>query len=156
VFVQCFEVGALKTFSQLSAVPRVQLMDSEGGPVDLPYLSYAEMSTPDGLKAVRGYADAIGPNQNMVLDFRALPKPVATHLVEHAHEAGLAVHSWTARRENFFLPRSLQVGDPASPDFARQPGDIAYLLHALYQTGIDGVFSDYSALAFKARKPFLK
>ncbi len=156
VFVQCFEVGALKVFSQLSAAPRVQLMDSEGGPVDLPQLSYAEMSTPAGLKTLRSYADAIGPNQNMVLDFKAQPKPVATHLVDNAHKAGVAVHSWTARKENFFLPKSLQIGDPASPNFARETGDIGYLLRALYETGIDGVFSDYSSLAFQARKTVMK
>jgi glycerophosphoryl diester phosphodiesterase len=155
VFVQCFEVGALKNFAQLSPVPRVQLMDHEGGPVDLPHLTYADMITQAGLRSVRLYADAIGPNQDMVLDFTAQPKPVATHLVHDAHVAGLAVHSWTARKENFFLPRSLQRGDPAAPDFARQPGDIGFLLRALYETGIDGVFSDYSALAYKARQEAL-
>jgi len=155
VFVQCFEVGALKRFSQLSPVRRVQLMDDEGGPADLPHLTYAEMASPAGLKRVRGYADAIGPNQDMVLDFKARPKPVATRLVGTAHACGLAVHSWTARRENFFLPPSLQLGNPASPDFARQTGDIGFLLRALYGTGIDGVFSDYSSLAFKARQEVL-
>jgi glycerophosphoryl diester phosphodiesterase len=152
VFVQCFEVGALKRFSQLSSAPRVQLMDDSGGPVDLPHMTYAEMASPDGLRAVRAYADAIGPNQDMVLDFKALPKPVPTRLVDRAHAAGLRVHSWTARKENFFLPKSLQAGDPKSPDFDRQTGDIGFLLEALYRTGIDGVFSDYSSLAFTARK----
>jgi glycerophosphoryl diester phosphodiesterase len=151
VFVQCFEVGALKTFSRLSTARRVQLMDDEGGPADLPHLTYAEMATPDGLKAVRLYADAIGPNQDMVLDFKATPKPTPRHLVANAHAAGLAVHSWTARKENAFLPPSLQIGDRASPDFPLQAGDIDALLRALYQTGIDGVFSDYASLAFKAR-----
>lgn len=155
VFVQCFEVGALKTFATLSDAPRVQLIDNEGGPADLPKMTYAEMVTPDGLKAVRAYADAIGPNQAMVLDFEALPKPKPTTLVADAHAAGLAVHSWTARKENFFLPKSLRLGDPAAPDYARQAGDIDYLLRALYGTGIDGVFSDFSSLAFKARAEVL-
>jgi glycerophosphoryl diester phosphodiesterase len=152
VFVQCFEVGALKNFAQLSSAPRVQLMDDEGGPVDLPHLTYAAMSTPDGLKTVRAYADAIGPNQDMVLNFKAQLKPAATRLVATAHAAGLEVHSWTARKENMFLPKSLQIGDPSSPGFERQTGDIGFLLRALYETGIDGVFSDYSGLAFKARQ----
>ena len=155
VFVQCFEVGALKTFSQLSMAPRVQLIDNEGGPADLPKLTYAEMVTPEGLKAVRAYADAIGPNQAMVLDLNAQPKPAATSLVADAHAAGLKVHSWTARKENFFLPKSLQLGDPTAPDFAREAGDIDYLLRALYATGIDGVFSDFSSLNFKARAEYL-
>ncbi len=155
VFVQCFEVGALKDFAQLSSAPRVQLMDDEGGPVDLPHMTYAAMATPGGLRDVRAYADAIGPNQDMVLDLKALPKPVPTGLVATAHDAGLAVHSWTARRENFFLPKSLQIGDPTAPDFPRETGDIGFLLRALYKTGIDGVFSDYSGLAFKARQAVL-
>ncbi|WP_376788207.1 glycerophosphodiester phosphodiesterase [Phenylobacterium montanum] len=155
VFVQCFEVGALKTFSHLSAAPRVQLIDNEGGPADLPKLTYAEMVTPAGLKQVRAYADAIGPNQAMVLDFNAQPKPKPTSLVADAHKAGVMVHSWTARKENFFLPKSLQIGDPAAPDFARQTGDIDYLLGALYATGIDGVFSDFSSLNLKARNAYL-
>jgi glycerophosphoryl diester phosphodiesterase len=155
VFVQCFEVGALKTFSQLSLAPRVQLMDGSGGPIDVPNATYADMITPAGLAGVRSYADAIGPNQAMVLDMKAQPKPTPTSLVADAHAAGLRVHSWTARKENFFLPKSLQVGDPASPDFLRQAGDIDDLLRSLYRTGIDGVFSNFSSLAFKARAEVL-
>ncbi len=155
VFVQCFEVGALKTFSRLSSAPRVQLLDDSGGPVDLPQMTYTGMATQDGLKAVRSYADAIGPNQDMVLDFKAQPKPVPTRLVADAHDAGLAVHSWTARMENVFLPRSLQIGEPTSPGFDRQAGDVGFLLRTLFKTGIDGVFSDYSALAFRAREAVL-
>jgi hypothetical protein len=37
----------------------------------------------------------------------------------------------------------------------RQAGDIDDLLRALYRTGIDGVFSDFSSLAFKARAEVL-
>jgi glycerophosphoryl diester phosphodiesterase len=151
VFVQCFEVGALKTIARLSRAPRVQLMSGEGGPADLPNVRYADMITADGLKAVRAYAHAIGPDQAMVLNLKALPAPTPTSLVADAHAAGLKVHSWTARQENYFLPKSLQRGDPAQADHPRQPGDIDALLRALYETGIDGVFSDFPALNFKAR-----
>ena len=133
----------------------MQLIDDEGGPADLPHLTFAEMITPRGLKAVRAYADAIGPDQDLVLDLNAQPKPAATRLVADAHTAGLKVHSWTARKENYFLPKSLQLGDPSAPDFARQAGDIDFLLRALYATGIDGVFSDFPALNFKARAEYL-
>ena len=90
-----------------------------------------------------------------MLDLKAQPGPVPTALVADAHAVGLKVHSWTARRENYFLPKSLQVGDPSAPDFARQAGDIDHLLRALYATGIDGVFSDFPALNVKARAEYL-
>jgi glycerophosphoryl diester phosphodiesterase len=151
VFVQCFEVGALKTFQTLSRAPRVQLMDGPGGPADRPQVRYADMITPDGLKAVRAYADAIGPDQSMVLNLASEPAPTATTLVADAHAAGLKVHSWTARQENYFLPKALRRGDPAQADYLRQSGDIDALLRALYATGIDGVFSDFPALNVKAR-----
>ncbi|HEX7760009.1 MAG TPA: glycerophosphodiester phosphodiesterase family protein, partial [Caulobacteraceae bacterium] len=151
IFVQCFEIGALKTFGRLSHARRVMLLDREGGPADQPSVRYADMVTPDGLKAVHAFADAIGPYQGMVLDLDAEPFPSDTGLVKAAHDANLLVHSWTARRENSFLPRRLQRGDPKRPDFARSPGDIHGLLMALYMTGIDGVFSDFPALNAKAR-----
>ena len=151
VFVQCFETGALKTFGRLSRARRVMLLDSEGGPADQPDVKFADMITPDGLKAVRTYAEAIGPNQGLVLDLEAEPFPAMTPLVTNAHAAGLLVHSWTARQENYFLPKRLQKGDPKRPDFPRKSGDIHGLLMALYMTRLDGVFSDFPALAFKAR-----
>ncbi len=151
IFVQCFETGALKTFGRFSRARRVMLLDKEGGPADQPTLRYADMVTPDGLKSIRSFADAIGPNQGLVLDLDAEPFPADTGLVKAAHDAGLLVHSWTARRENAFLPKRLQRGDPKRADFARSPGDIHGLLMALYMTGIDGVFSDFPALNYKAR-----
>lgn len=150
VFVQCFEVGALKTFSQLSGVRRVLLVDRQGGPADLKGSTYAEMITPAGLKAVSAYAHAIGPNQALVLDYDAEPRPKPTRLVADAHAAGLDVHSWTARRENQFLPKSLRIGD-ADGD----PGDLAALLDALYAAGVDGVFSDFTSLNAAARGRYL-
>ena len=151
IFVQCFETGALKTFGRYSRARRVMLLDKDGGPADQPTLRYADMVTPDALKAIRSFADAIGPNQGLVLDLDAEPIPADTGLVKAAHDTGLLVHSWTARRENAFLPRHLQKGDAKRADFARSPGDIHGLLMALYMTGVDGVFSDFPALAVKAR-----
>ena len=80
-----------------------------------------------------------------------LEEVLSRQLLRAAHDANLLVHSWTARRENAFLPRSLQKGDPKRADFQRQSGDIHALLMALYMTGIDGVFSDFPAINAKAR-----
>jgi glycerophosphoryl diester phosphodiesterase len=141
--VQCFEAEPLKTFAKLSRARRIQLIDT--GP------EVAAMTTPEGLKAVRTYADGIGVNQALVLDMDADPFPAQTPLVANAHAAGLLVHSWTARQENDFLPKRLQRGDPKRADFARRPGDFHGLLMALYLTRLDGLFSDFPGQAVKVR-----
>jgi glycerophosphoryl diester phosphodiesterase len=66
------------------------------------------------------------------------------------------VHSWTARQENQFLPRSLQKGDARRPGFPAQAGNINGLLIALFMTRLDGVFSDFPGLAVKARTQALQ
>src|SRR3546814_10442181 len=86
-------------------------MDAAGGPADRPGTSYAAMASPSGLTMIAGYADGIGPNKVMVIPratLGRLGKPTA--LVRDAHAAGLKVHPWTFRRENYFLP----LGDKAS------------------------------------------
>ena len=147
VFVQCFEVGALKTFRGLSRAPLIQLVAAEAGPADVAGLSYAEMTSAAGLKTVGTYADGIGPDWKMILptaaDGTLAP---ATSLVADAHAAGLKVHPWTVRAENYFLPPALRRGDSPAAH-----GDVATLYKALYATGIDGLFSDFSGLAVAAR-----
>ena len=60
-----------------------------------------------------------------------------TSLVRDAHAAGLKVHPWTFRRENYFLPLADKSGiDPAGH------GDLAGEIDAYLATGIDGLFSD--------------
>jgi len=151
VFVQCFEVGPLKRLKARTAARLVLLVDGEGGPADLPGVRYADLITARGLKDVAVYADGLGPNWNLVVpsDGRALLP--ATDLVENAHAAGLSVHPWTVRAENYFLPANLRKGDAQSPAFLAQHGDVTPVFKALYAAGVDGVFSDFPALAVAAR-----
>jgi glycerophosphoryl diester phosphodiesterase len=80
--------------------------------------------------------------KNMVLAETAAGALAPTSLVKDAHAAHLAVHAWTFRAENAFLPRSLQQGtDP------RTHGDFAAEIRAHVAAGIDGLFSDHPALA---------
>jgi glycerophosphoryl diester phosphodiesterase len=146
VFVQCFEVAALKTFRTLSRARRVQLVSREGGPADVPGVRYAEMVTPAGLKAIAAYADGLGPEWPMVVPVAdgALGPP--TPLTADSHAAGLVVHPWTVRAENVFLPPKLRRGgSPAGH------GDVEALYAALWRAGIDGLFSDFTALNVAAR-----
>jgi len=147
VLVQCFEVGPLKTLSTLSRAPRVQLVAAEGGPADLPGVRYADMVTAEGLKAIAGYAQALGPEWRQVIAIDsagALAGP--TSLVAKAHAEGLKVIPWTVRAENAFLPPALRRGTAPGAH-----GDAATLLKALFAAGVDGIFCDFPDLAVAAR-----
>jgi glycerophosphoryl diester phosphodiesterase len=146
VFIQCFDVQPLKTMMTLVQSPRIQLVEREGGPTDVA-IRYRDMVTPAGLKAIAAYANGLGPEWPMVLptapDGGLAP---ATSLVADAHAAGLAVHPWTVRAENMFLPPKLRNGtDPAVH------GDVDAVYKGLLAAGVDGLFSDFPALWAKAR-----
>jgi glycerophosphoryl diester phosphodiesterase len=138
VFIQSFEVENLKRLRSMTRLPLVQLMAGAFGPPDLPGVTYAQMSTPQGLADIARYANAIGAEKAMVI-----PRDTAgnlgepTTLVRDAHAAGLKVHVWTFRRENYFLPLDLRAGaDPGAT------GNVAAEIRAYRATGIDGYFTD--------------
>ncbi len=135
LFIQSFEVGPLQRLKQRGGgFKLVQLVAPIGGPADEPAMRYAEMVTPTGLAEVAKYADAVGAYIPMILG----PDDTPTTLVADAKAAGLAVHAWTIRPENDFLPASLRTGtDPK----ARGCGDVA-LAAMLKAAGVAGVFSD--------------
>lgn len=148
VFIQSFEVENLKALRAKTKVRLIQLMDEKGSPPDRPDLNYPAMATADGLKAVAAYADGVGPNKALVIPRTLLGNlGEPTTLVRDAHEAGLAVHPWTFRRENYFLPLSAKSGvDP------RAVGDVVNEIRTYLATGIDGFFSDNVAEAVAAAK----
>ena len=140
-WIQSFEVGNLELLRGQTRLRLVQLVEAEGGPADRAERSYRGMTTPDGLAAVATTADVLGPPVSMVLNDDLTPTP----LVGDAHRAGLAVHTWTVRPENAFLPPSLQSSD--------RPGDkggLAELVRALEAAGVDGVFTDDPATTIAA------
>jgi glycerophosphoryl diester phosphodiesterase len=141
VFIQSFEVENLKRLKGMTKVRLIQLVDGEGAPADGAAASYAAMMTPAELRAVATYAWGIGPNKAMLWNGEA---PSA--LVSDAHAAGLRVHPWTYRAENYFLPAGYRRGiDP------RGHGDVAAEISAALRLGIDGFFTDFPAIGVKAR-----
>jgi glycerophosphoryl diester phosphodiesterase len=86
------------------------------------------------------YADAIGVAKSL-----ATPEKVAA-----AHEAGIAVHVWTFRAENEFLPDDLKSGtDPAAH------GDLPAEIERYLARGIDGFFVDFPAIGVRVRNRFV-
>jgi len=147
ILIQCFEVGPLQRLKARIDAPLLQLMSVSGGPADRPDLTYAAMSTPEGLSAVAAYADAIGVETSLILPHddmaRSLP---ATSLVADAHAAGLKVVVWTFRAENAFLPLERRHGEAPAAH-----GDLGGYLKAFYALGVDAVFSDFPGAATTAR-----
>ena len=119
-------------------------------PYDKPYdfaargdaRSFADLLTASGLAFVKTYADAIGPwkpylvktvadgvdrNGDGVVNANDRRVDGSTGVVEAAHAAGLAVHTWTFRN------------DASGYGFADPQAEMAYYL----QLGVDGVFTDF-------------
>ncbi|MBR0552653.1 glycerophosphodiester phosphodiesterase [Sphingomonadaceae bacterium LXI357] len=142
VFIQSFEVDNLRRLHALTKVRLIQLLDDTGGPADGAAPSYADMISPAGLKQVAGYAWGIGPNKDMI----AVGSKPATTLVRDAHAAGLRVHPWTFRAENYFLPRSQWKG--LNP---RGHGDVEAAIRRQLALGIDGFFTDFPLIGVEMR-----
>ncbi len=147
IFIQSFEVENLKALRPKTKLRLIQLMDDTGSPADRSDLTYSQMATAEGLKIVATYADGVGPNKAMVIPRTMIGNlGTPTTLVADAHKVGLAVHPWTFRRENYFLPLAQKSGvDP------RGIGDVQAEMKAFLATGIDGIFSDNVAEAVSAR-----
>ncbi len=147
VFIQSFEVDNLKAMREQTGVRLVQLMGASGASAD--GYDYGDMRTQIGLAKVANYADAIGPDRGLIIprdENGVLGAP--TTLVADAHYAGLEVHPWTFRPENFFLAAQFRRGDGP---LAR--GDAEGEIRLYLETGIDGVFSDSPAAAVAAVGP---
>ena len=147
VFIQSFETGNLARLRADHDYPLVQLMAAEGGPWDHRADSdlatdYVAMCSPAGLAQIASYAAVIGVQKSMVLAELPGGAWAPTTLVRDAHAAGLAVHVWTFRAENAFLPVALRRGADA---FAH--GDVGAEIQAFLDEGIDGLFADQPDIA---------
>jgi glycerophosphoryl diester phosphodiesterase len=137
VIVQCFEVGPLQRLRARIATPLLQLVASGGGPADRPDLSYATMTTPQGLADIAAYAGWIGTDTALIEPTPGTPSA----LITDAHTAGLKVAAWTFRAENAFLPEADRLGtDPATH------GRLRDRLARFAGYGLDAAFIDQPVL----------
>ncbi|MGI8332630.1 glycerophosphodiester phosphodiesterase [Actinomadura scrupuli] len=156
VFIQSFEPGILERLRPRTKVNLVQLINSSGQPYDFAVAhdprTYADLVKPDGLRWLSGFVNGIGPATNWIIPVDASGRTgTPTTLVKDAHRDGLVVHPWAVRAENNFLPVDFRRGNPASPVYLRAQGDATGWLSLLLKQGIDGVFTDDSALAVATR-----
>ncbi len=98
--------------------------------------SYVHLSeSPVELGALPGSIDGVSYAKALLI------APGGEQLVRDAHDAGLAVYTWTLRPENAFLAERFRTGeDPAAW------GDWRAEYAAILSTGVDGVFADHPDL----------
>lgn len=106
----------------------------------------ADLASPDGLTTIAEYAYGIGADKDLLVP-RGLDGLLLapTSIVSDAHRAGLAVHAWTFRAENSFLPVDFRLGDEPA---AR--GDLISEYELFLRLGVDGVFTDHPDTAVAA------
>jgi glycerophosphoryl diester phosphodiesterase len=120
VFIQSFDPNNLMQLREMTHLPLVQLLEHELG----------------DMRRIAQYADAVGIAKSL-----ATPKGVA-----EAHSLDLAVHVWTFRAENEFLPDDLKLGSlPAGH------GNLNGEIERYLARGIDGFFTDFPAIGVQAR-----
>ena len=157
-FLQSFDPASLQRLNALTELPLVQAINARTG---VPYAfaqrgdtrTYGDLLTPEGLSFVASYADAIGPNKDLLIPRSVdgtLQKP--SGLLEEAHRAGLKVYAYTFRNENSFLPLDFRLGDPDSPAYLSATGDAAAEYRYFYELGVDGVWSDNPDTAVAVRR----
>lgn len=154
LFLQSFEVQNLKDLRSMTQLPIIQLIEASGTPYDFVAsnhrYSYADMIAPRGLADIATYADGIGVHKELVIGRHADGSLAApTRLVADAHAQGLAVHAWTFRAENFFLPIDYRRGPIPS-----QRGDLLREITAYLRAGLDGFFTDQPDLGVAARDAY--
>jgi len=162
VVVQSFEITNLKALRKAGLgrpanVTLAQLVIAGGAydkvrPADVAAgggsVTFGEMVTAQGLRDVGKYADVVAPNTRAVIPLGKDERLAApTALVADAHKAGLQVVVWTFRPENAFLAADFR--SDAGPNARHDAGSVAEIRRYL-ETGIDGLFSDDSAIARQA------
>jgi glycerophosphoryl diester phosphodiesterase len=155
--IQSFEVANLKYLrGKLGHPDNIRLMQlvdgGDGKPADVVAargaLTWSRMTSPDGLRDIKSYADVVAPQVRGVIPLGPDGRLAApTSLVADAHAAGLLVHIWTFRPENVFLAGDFKDG---AGDNARNPAGSLAEMRRYIEAGIDGFFTDDPGLGRQA------
>lgn len=149
VFIQSFESANLQHLRAQTKLPLVQLLDDGALAYDASGTRVVGVNipqhtdkrggrAPQSLADIAEYANAIGPWKRQILRERDGAPLLRTTLIEQAHAAGLQVHPYTFRNE----PATL------APEYS---GDPLKEYRALFEMGVDGVFTDFADTAERAR-----
>ena len=141
------ESPPMKALRKQSTVRLVQLLSNGGRPYDFTASgnpqTYANMATAAGLKEIATYADVVGAHKDLVIPVKDGALGTPTTLVKDAHALNLAVHIWTLRPENAFLPAAYKKA-PTTDNTVR--GDSVSEIQTFLKAGVDGFFTDDSAV----------
>ena len=149
VFIQSFELGSLKKIKSLSSLPLIFLIDD---PDKIPFdfvlegkkTTYLELLKPESLKELSSTISGIGPHKRYIIPVNDKDEKLPpTELIKLVHSLGLLIHPYTFRSENRYLHKDYK-------------GDAQNEYLEFYRLGVDGVFTDFSDQAIKARELFLK
>jgi glycerophosphoryl diester phosphodiesterase len=154
VTVQSSEISTLQLLNRrLPGVPLMQLFEAKDlNPGDVlaagGTLTYGQMATPAGLRAIRRYADVVAPSKDYIIPRDSVTDAslAPTSFIRDAHAAKLKVVGYTFRNENSFLPAELRLS--ANP---YEYGNAIAEYQQFFDLGIDGVFSDNPDTAKAAR-----
>lgn len=151
VIIQSMETANLRRIRQQTELPIVQLLEWAGAPADFVAAgderTYKDLATPAGLDFIAEYAQGVGAHKRHVIGRDKKQRWTGeTSFVADSHERGLFVHPWTMRSENNFLPRNLRRGWKKSRHGNALAEHLAYL-----EAGVDGLFTDVTSTAVRAR-----
>ncbi|TDM63801.1 glycerophosphodiester phosphodiesterase [Acinetobacter pittii] len=160
VYLQSFEVSNLKYLKDqldlhktIKHAQIIQLYDAKTSqPADFvesgETKTYADLATAQGLKDVAKYANGVGPSKGYILNFNDNGSVQTTSFITDAHTAGLKVHPYTFRPENYYLPTPLKCSQDKPAE--RCPSGALKEFEAYFKAGVDGVFTDDPALGREA------
>lgn len=131
-YLQCFDESEVKRVREELGYEGLLIQLIRRGHDEESGTDYTRLKTQAGLSGVAKIADGIGPKIDDIVSWSSDAMLSVSDLTRHAHECGLAVHSWTFRAD------ALSTNCPSAEA----------MLDACYtHAGVDGLFADHPDLA---------